>query len=384
MVILCSLSFAHPLCFCRPPHLLFFFCCFLHRISSFQHGLSKSHQNVCTVAFGLLCAQLRLALNKAQRYINKCSIYKCAFFLVWCAPRNSLASNNNSTFYCSYLSLKLISRCCCLVPALSNCPCHVAESGVAWSGGGRREWGGRGKLSIILICSATAIHTGAERVTDVGDKWPTFIFWCRQRSFKERMHHYSAPSPSGLGSILKESKASCSHRWSPVLVRPGSKNKLRSKETHIYHQLSFLILRCSLSFSLFLSLFLSLHTHRHTHTVLFVLKELWVAWPAGRKSKEKRSCNRRRQGLFNIQLIWNLLVFPVLSCPRPAQPSQGIRSRPDENHFYWAFWEGQLPPCVCVCIFSECKPVGKPGKIWWDMAKGKSLQEGGGVKFRPV
>lgn len=106
-----------------------FFCCFLHRISSFQHGLSKSHQNVCTVAFGLLCAQLRLALNKAQRYINKCSIYKCAFFL--CAPRFSLASNNNSTFYCSYLSLKLISRCCCLVPALSSCPCHVAESGVA-------------------------------------------------------------------------------------------------------------------------------------------------------------------------------------------------------------------------------------------------------------
>lgn len=34
----------------------------------------------------------------------------------------------------------------------------------------------KGKLSIILICSVTVIHTGPGGVTDVGDKCPTFIF----------------------------------------------------------------------------------------------------------------------------------------------------------------------------------------------------------------
>lgn len=34
----------------------------------------------------------------------------------------------------------------------------------------------KGKLSIILICSVTVIHMGEGRVTDVGDKCPTFIF----------------------------------------------------------------------------------------------------------------------------------------------------------------------------------------------------------------
>lgn len=33
----------------------------------------------------------------------------------------------------------------------------------------------KGKLSIILICSVTVIHTGVGRMMDVGDKCPTFI-----------------------------------------------------------------------------------------------------------------------------------------------------------------------------------------------------------------
>lgn len=108
------------------------------------------------------------------------------------------------------------------------------------------------------------------------------------------------------------------------------------------------------------------HTHTYTHRLTqhsSAVKELWVG------HRVKRSCNRRRQALFNIQLIWNLLVSP------PSQPSQDS-SRLDEKHFYWAFWEGQLPPCayicvsVCVCVCGQkcVNQRGNPGVIRQDTA----------------
>lgn len=62
----------------------------------------------------------------------------------------------------------------------------------------------KAKLSIILICSVTVIHTGAGRVTHMEDKCPTFIFWCWRRRFKEEMHHYSALSPIGFRLNFEE------------------------------------------------------------------------------------------------------------------------------------------------------------------------------------
>lgn len=83
-------------------------------------------------------------------------------------------------------------------------------------------------------------------------------------------------------------------------------------------------------------------THTHVYTVPPLWKGPGWAGPPGIERWEKKKLQQKTSALFNIRLIWNLLVCPT-------QPSQGS-SRLDEKHFYWALWEGQMPLCVCVFV----------------------------------
>lgn len=130
--------------------------------------------------------------------------------------------------------------------------------------------------------------------------------------------------------IWQKLKASHCCRWSPVLLRGDRKVNINScpkrytsiMNYSVFHVLCFYVL-----------------CHKSTQA-LFWKSSGWAGLQAPREKKEKRRCNRRRQALLtysSFEIRWCALY----------QPTQGS-SQLDGKHFYWAFWEGQMPPCVYV------------------------------------
>lgn len=69
----------------------------------------------------------------------------------------------------------------------------------------------------------------------------------------------------------------------------------------------------------------------------------------GQASRDWEKGKRTESATEDVRLYLTYSSFEICWCA-PSQLSQDS-SRLDEKHFYWAFWEGQLPLCgyVCVC-----------------------------------
>lgn len=113
--------------------------------------------------------------------------------------------------------------------------------------------------------------------------------------------------------------------------------------------------------------FLSESTCTHTDRPFSLLKEPWVGQPPGRERRrgKKESCSRRRQALFNIQLIGNLVVCPIsaVSGQLPTWWKALLLS---------SLGRSAATVCVYLCAFvaGECKPAGDFGDIRWDVSPG--------------
>lgn len=98
-----------------------------------------------------------------------------------------------------------------------------------------------------------------------------------------------------------------------------------------------------LSSSHFMSYMSRKYTHIRTHPgSLFWKSSGWAGLQALREKKERKNCNRRHQALFNIQLIWNLLV-----CSIPAVSGQ----LPTWWKALLLSFLGRSVAIVCVCVF---------------------------------
>lgn len=111
------------------------FSCFPHKTPLFYWACCTVHGDVHSSPRAFLIAVTAMlwhshwtwAFNMGRHNIKKKNRTEHFIFVLW-APHISLSSINTGELYCFYLSLRLISCCCYLVPALSD----VVWWSVAW------------------------------------------------------------------------------------------------------------------------------------------------------------------------------------------------------------------------------------------------------------